>query len=105
MNMIVNNTSTQPQHPPYLCDTSDHVEDKGLDRSETCNMLAAALPYSKGHDVRFLCLDKPDVHIYMTDILVERPSRAGDSDETGLDANGDTLWYFKLFSFENVPHL
>lgn len=62
-------------------------------------MLPAALPHSERDD--FLALDHLrldlDVHIDMSEILLQRPAGAGDGDDAGFDIDGDCIGDLELF--------
>jgi len=64
-----------------LGDTGDHVGDETLNCPQASNMLPASLPYSQS-DLVALALEQPDVHINVTDILVESAPRALDGDQS-----------------------
>ena len=67
-------------------------------------MLAATLPYCQA-DLVCLALQNLDVHVDVTDILLQRSSGTSDRDETGLDVDGDTLGNVEFFGLVDVPHL
>ena len=86
-----------------LCDTNDHVVYQGADSAEASVVLAATLPDCEGD---FACLggEDLDVHSDMSYVLLQSPSWSGDSDETGLDGNGDARRHVELLGLDNVSH-
>jgi len=56
-----------------LCDTSDHVFDERFDCSQAGDMLPPTLPDCEGDLVR-LALDELNVHVNVSNILLQFPS-------------------------------
>ena len=88
----------------YFGNASDHIDNKTFDCSEAGDMLSTSLPYCK-RDLIALALDQPDIHVDVTDILRQCSAGTSDSDEAGLDVDGDSLRNVELFGLEDVPHL
>lgn len=82
----------------------NHVANETLDCAETCDVLAAALPYGEGDAVR-PAFEEADVHVNVADILGKGASRARHRDQPRLDADLDALWDIQFFRLEHVAHL
>lgn len=66
-------------------------------------MLPSALPDGES-DLVDLSLDDLNVHVDMSDILLQLPSWTLYGDEPRLDGHCDSLWHVELLGLENVTH-
>ena len=76
---------------PHLCNTSDHVDNERPEGAEDSDVLPAALPDSQRN--KFLALDhlgeELNVHVDMSEVLLEGTSGTSNGDNPGLDGNSD----------------
>lgn len=90
-----------------LGDTDDHVVERTSDSTQARNVLTASLPY--GERDKLLALDELgvqlDVHVDMSEVLLECTAGTGDGDKSGLDRHGNVVRYGEIFGRENVAHL
>jgi hypothetical protein len=87
-----------------LRDAGDHVLHKTSHCAELRDVFAASLPHSEG-DLGLVALLELDVHVHVSDVLLELTAGALDSDLAGFDSNGDALRDFELLGLKNVLHL
>lgn len=77
-------------------DAGDHVLDDGADGAEARDVLPGAVPDDEldlvdGGDGLVRRGEDADRHVEVLQVLLQRPARAGDGDDTGLDGNRDVL--------------
>lgn len=68
-------------------------------------MLASTLPYCESDCDGLDGFDDSDIHVNMSDVLLDGSPGSGDGDESGLDSNLDTLGDYEFFGLEDVAHL
>jgi len=84
-----------------LGDTDDHVVDQGADGAEASDVLALAVPDNKA-EAGGIHLD--NVHLNVTEVLVEGTAGTSDGDLAGLDLNSDALRDSEDFFLVDVLH-
>lgn len=91
----------------YLGDTDDHVVDCASDSAQARNVLTPALPY--GEADLLLALDELrldlNVHVDMSEVLLERPARPSDGYQARLDGHSHIVGDRELFGGKDVAHL
>jgi hypothetical protein len=64
----------------------------------------ASLPYSE-NDLVGLAFHQPDVHVNMSYVLVQCPTRSSNRYEARFNRHLDAFWDIEFFGLEDVPHL